>query len=339
MNPPADAPVPESSTVDTDPEALGIVRGLIDAEERRDLARYRQLLADDFVEQVNGHTITADADDAAYAAARVWSLSPGAHRLVDDIHAASGFVTVRYRLVDALPPGAPASTRPAPYVGYSVYRTSGGHVHHALHHIAAPSSSRVGRAPTPGAAREAAPVLAPDVIDLRDGAATLTPAVASTAGAPRPRSMFRRILGVLAVIVGLLLTEPLWVAPVVALAAATNGLTAFAVLAPIYFAVSVVVSFVVIARSTRQHAAGRLERLLTAEVDRPYLRRIRRLVQAGRVVGFVLASMFLGAVATTWLLLQLDRASRIRQMAVLSSIVFAVYFVGFYAGLTALVLR
>jgi hypothetical protein len=336
-----DAPGPTTRATDTDPESIGIVRGLLDAEERRDLARYRQLLADDYVEQVNGQTITSDADDAAYAAARGWALSPQAHRIVDDIHATSGFVTVRYRLVDALPPGAPASTKPAAYVGYSVYRADDGHVRHALHHIALPSAppvTRLGTDAAPGLEVEVPSGLVPDVIDLRDGAPTLTPAPTQLVGTPA-RSWPRRVLAALGIIVGIVITEPLFAAPVIAMAAWAGGLRTFLVLVPIYFVGSLALSLLVIARSARQSPAGRLERLLTAEVDRSYLRRIRRLVQAGRVLGFVLASMFLGSVATTWLLIQLEQTAHLRRSAAVSSVLFALYFVGFYAGLTALLFR
>jgi len=63
-----------------------------------------------------------------------------------------------------------------------------------------------------------------------------------------------------------------------------------------------------------------------------------RLVASGELVGFVLASFLLGGIVTTWLVRLSGRRQRIALVAVASSTLFAISFVGFYSGVARLLL-
>jgi hypothetical protein len=291
-----------------------LVGRLLDAERRRDLARYRELLADDFTEQTDDLPEIRDAEDAVYAAARSWALAPTGHLTVDDIHETAGCVTVRYRLDDALPIGAPPDRRPASFLGYSIYETADGHIIRAAHFL-----------------RE------------RDRSTTVTsrtseaPPASSDSPRPRRRSRGRRLLGGLAVALTALLSEPLYAAPVVATTAWRNGALAFAIWAPIYFALGYAAASIVVRRVGRRAPVSWFDRWLRKGAERRSMRRIRRLVQAGTWLGFALSSAIFGGIVTTWLLMELGRRDHIRPLALASSAIFAVSFVGLYAGLASLV--
>ena len=154
--------------------------------------------------------------------------------------------------------------------------------------------------------------------------------------AARRRTHRHRLIGGLTVLLSLLVAEPVWAAPVVATTAWRGGGLAFALLVPVYFALGYIASRMVIRRA-KGTASGWLERWLSGGADRRYLQGVRRLVQAGTVIGFVLSSMLFGAIITTWLLLQLGRNRHIRRDAAVSSFIFSVGFVGFYAGIASLI--
>ena len=75
----------------------------------------------------------------------------------------------------------------------------------------------------------------------------------------------------------------------------------------------------------------------TKEAQAALPRLVRRLVHTGRLIGFVLSSMLLGGIVTTWLLIQLGRRRHIRREAMASSLIFSTFFVGFYAGIASLI--
>jgi hypothetical protein len=334
------------------PRPSELVRRLLDAEAHHDLDGYRALLADEFTERTEGEITSQRGDDAAYAAARSWALAPSAYRRIDDISEAPGCVTVRYRLDHAVPVGITSRHRPSNFLGYSIYETRDGHIIRAGHFFSeerepadaladAPSGTT---APTPRSEGRSGPT------PRSEGRSGPTPRSEGRSG-PTPRSEGRsgldlsarkrrqrhRLLGGLTVMLSMLVAEPVWAAPVVATTAWRGGGLAFALLVPIYFALGYIASIVVIRRATKSATTGWFERWLSEGADRRYLRRIRRLVQAGTLIGFILSSMLFGALITTWLLLQLGRHRHIRRDAAASSLIFSVGFVGFYAGIASFI--
>lgn len=340
MSPPADLLVASAgSSVEgrgtADVVALGaldVVRRLLDAEEHRDTMRYRRLLHTAVRETVNGAPSAEGADEATAAAARAWSLSPQGRRVVDDVHDLGSHATVRYRLFGAVPAATGAHDAGAWY-GYSVYEVVDGLVVRALHQLApAPRRDGVPAAPAPTAVPSApAPSTA-----AAAGAEVVAPAPGESA-ATAARPWWRRAIGLLAAVVGFVLTEPLWAAPVVATTAWAGPAVGFATMLPLYGGVSFAVSLVLIRHAGGRGRPGRLECALGVEADRPGARRIRRLVQTGRAAGFVLSSVLLGSIATTWLLLQLGRREHVVRDSALSAAIFGVSFVAFYTGLASLV--
>ena len=297
-----------------------LVRRLLDADAHHDLAGYRALLADEFTEQTEGEITSRRGDDAAYAAARSWALAPSAYRSVDDISEAPGCVTVRYRLDRAVPVGVALRDRPGNFLGYSIYETRDGHIIRAGHFF---SEQKVAE-PLPAAPVEGA---GPASRVIRSDGTALC-CVGCGASASRHAA--------LTVLLSLLVVEPVWAAPVVATTAWRNGLLAFALFVPLYFALGYVASLVVIRRATMSRENSWFERWLSGGADRRYLRRVRGLVQAGTVAGFVLSSILFGAIITTWLLVQFGHQRHIRRDAMVSSLIFSLGFVGFYAGITSL---
>ena len=296
------------------------MRGLLDADARHDLARYRELLADEFTEMAEGEVTSRRADDAAYAAARSWALAPSAYRHVEEINETAGCVTVRYRLDHALPVGSVPRDRPRNFLGYSIYETRDGHVIRAGHFF----SEQPNGAP---------PTTASPALDPCPGPSDPS----SEERAQRRRTRRRRVLGALTVAVSLLIAEPVWAAPVVATTAWRGGAVACALLMPLYFALGYAASMFVIRRAARRARAGWFERWLRGSADRHYLRRVRRLVQAGTLIGFMLSSILFGPIVTTWLLIELGRRDHLRRHALVSSLIFAISFVGSYAGVASLI--
>ena len=312
------------------PRSSELVLRLLDAEAHHDLAGYRALLADEFTERTEGEVTSRRGDDAAYAAARSWALAPSAYRQIDDINEAPGCVTVRYRLDRAVPAGIASRERPSNFLGYSIYETRDGHIIRAGHFFSEqrePADVSSASAELAGASAEST---RPSRADRYEVAPPVDPS-------QRKRTRRHRMLGGLTVMLSMLVAEPVWAAPVVATTAWRSGGLAFALLVPTYFALGYIASLVVIRRATSSATSGWFERWLSEGADRRYLRRVRRLVQAGTLIGFILSSMLFGAIVTTWLLLQLGRHRHIRRDAATSSLIFSVGFVGFYAGIASLI--
>ncbi|GEM_PF-2340078 len=129
-------------------------------------------------------------------------------------------------------------------------------------------------------------------------------------------------------------------APIVALASVWGALTAWAVFATVYGAVSFVLALWAVRAYDRLSGGepGRLARWLSAQSDGRRGQWGRRLVTGGQAIGFVLASFLLGGIVTTWLtrVLRPDRPPVLTAAA--SCAIFGVTFAAQYAGIAALVL-
>lgn len=63
-----------------------------------------------------------------------------------------------------------------------------------------------------------------------------------------------------------------------------------------------------------------------------------KLIRSGKALGFIASSFLLGGVVTTWIVRYLGRREHIKSVALASSAIFAVTFVGLYSGLGKLLL-
>lgn len=63
----------------------------------------------------------------------------------------------------------------------------------------------------------------------------------------------------------------------------------------------------------------------------------RRMVEGGKLIGFVVSSVALGGIATTWLIRYAGRTEGIVKIGLLSCAIFGVGFAGTYAGVAALI--
>jgi hypothetical protein len=130
----------------------------------------------------------------------------------------------------------------------------------------------------------------------------------------------------------------LWAAPIGAAVHLVGAFAAFAVFAALYGAGSYVIAMWGVRAYERR--AVRPSRLAGWVAHAGEARRGRwgdRWLRTGRTAGFLFSSFALGGVLTTWLLRYAGVKKDIARLAAVSSAVFAVTFVGFYAGLFGLI--
>jgi hypothetical protein len=325
-------PAPSDLFLSSDAIALERVRQLVEAENRHDLLRYHALLHDDFVERVDGSMVSSTAEDAALSAARGWAAAPRSRRYIHDLGLASGLVTVRWTLLDAVhPAGGDPAVRD--FVGYTVYETADDRVLRAWHFVSQLRSR-------------------PDVVEhdaaVHDAAATAA-ATATATGEPRARvdaAVLARRVGRWALVPlagagSWIVQELVLAAPVIAAAARLGPAAAFALFAPLYFALSVAVSFVVLRRLSARGDAHAPHNAFTRWFEQTADSRsagwARRTIQAGSVAGFAVASFYLGAPVTVWALHRTGVPRPLQRLAVVASAIWAVGLVGFYCGVVRLV--
>lgn len=315
-------PVVADLFVSSDAVALERVRQLVEAENRHDLLRYHALLHDDFVERVDGSMVSSTAEDAALTAARAWAAAPHARRYVHDLGLASGLVTVRWTLLDAVHPGGGDDTV-RDFVGYTVYETADDRVLRAWHFV---SALRMPRANAAGAVAPGA------TVEHARPRASVMPALAR---------LGRWALIPLAGAGSWVVQEVMLAAPVIATAARLGAAPAFALFVPLYFALSVAVSFVVLhrlaARTDRAAPDNAFTRWFERTADSRSAGWARRTIQAGSVAGFAVASFYLGAPVTVWALHRTGVPRPLHRLAVVASAIWAIGLVGFYCGLVRVV--
>jgi len=156
---------------------------------------------------------------------------------------------------------------------------------------------------------------------------------------PAPTRAARRVavtvLGTAAVVALYLWDDALLAAPVIAMTGLAGAGAAIAVLGPLYALGSFGLAMLAVRAYNRQ-AAGHPSRLAARLSAHHVTRRsglARRLLDSGRVLGFVAASFLLGAILTTWLVRYAGRREGIERVALLSSLVFGLGFTAFYTGI------
>lgn len=143
--------------------------------------------------------------------------------------------------------------------------------------------------------------------------------------------------GAVAVVAVYLWDDLIFAAPVVATAGWIGPAAAFAVFAPLYALGSWVLAMVAV-RSYERSAGDRPNRLaswLEAQRERQRGTWARRLLDSGKLVGFVISSFLIGGILTTWILRYSGRREGIARLAAWSSAIFGVTFVGLYSGVAA----
>ena len=145
-------------------------------------------------------------------------------------------------------------------------------------------------------------------------------------------------VGACGVVVLYVWDDLLWAAPIGALVHLVGAFVAFAIFAALYGAGSYVIAmWGVRAYERRAQEPSRLAGWVARAGEARRGRWGERLLRAGGKVGFLVSSFALGGVLTTWLLRYAGVDRGIARVAALSSLVFALTFVGFYAGLFGLV--
>lgn len=157
----------------------------------------------------------------------------------------------------------------------------------------------------------------------------------------RPRAALPALAGALAVAALYVWDDVLFAAPVVAVTATVGPWVAMAVFSVVYGLGSFVLALLAV-RAYERWSGGEPSRLASWLESRTRGRRSRlahRLVDSGKVLGFVASSFLLGGIVTTWLIRYSGRSRGIVAVAAASSAVFAVSFTGWYVAVAFGVLR
>lgn len=155
----------------------------------------------------------------------------------------------------------------------------------------------------------------------------------------RRRGPVALVAAALAVAALYLWDDLIFAAPIVATAAWAGPVVAFVVFTPLYGLGSWMIALAAV-RAYERSSDGRPSRLaawLEHQRARPRSGWARRLLDSGRLLGFVVASFLIGGILTTWFLRYGGRRDGIARLSAWSSGIFAVTFVGMYSGLAALV--
>ncbi|MEJ7582979.1 MAG: hypothetical protein WKF43_02615 [Acidimicrobiales bacterium] len=128
--------------------------------------------------------------------------------------------------------------------------------------------------------------------------------------------------------------DALFAAPIVVTVGVLGTVPAFLILGTLYGVVNWIVALLAVrAYDRRTHGEpSRLETWIEAQVAGRRGAWAQRVIASGKVVGFVVASFVLGGIVTTWLMRYMGERKRIGMIAVASSAIFAITFVGFYSG-------
>lgn len=128
--------------------------------------------------------------------------------------------------------------------------------------------------------------------------------------------------------------DALFAAPVIAVTGLAGPLTAFGIFAVLYSVGSYILAVLAV-RAYDRRAAGRSSRLADWLAGHGQGRRTawgRRLLDSGKVVGFIASSFALGGIITTWLIRYGGRREGIERIAAMSSLIFGITFTAMYTG-------
>jgi len=147
------------------------------------------------------------------------------------------------------------------------------------------------------------------------------------------------VLAVLGIVVLYIWDDLILAAPIIAVAGWLGAWVSFLIFAGLYGLGSFGLAMLAV-RKYDEHSGTRsskLAKFIEVQTSGRRGRFARRLVDGGKFAGFVISSVVLGAIATTWLIRYAGRSHGITRIAALSSVIFAITFVAGYAGIAALV--
>jgi hypothetical protein len=158
----------------------------------------------------------------------------------------------------------------------------------------------------------------------------------AVAGGPRSiTAVFSGIAAGVSVAVLYIWDDVLLAGPIVAVTGLAGPITAFALFASVYALASFVLAMAGVRAYERwtRGAPSRFARWLTRQREARRATWARRLLDSGKVAGFVASSFLLGGIMTTFLIRYGGRRDGIERIALLSSVIFGVTFTAAYAGL------
>jgi len=177
---------------------------------------------------------------------------------------------------------------------------------------------------------------------LADGKSVPKSAVPKSAvpkSAVPKRGLAAGVLAVLGIVVLYIWDDLILAAPIIAVAGWLGAWVSFLIFAGLYGIGSFGLAMLAV-RKYEEHSgakSSRLAKFIEVQTSGRRGRFAHRLVDGGKIAGFVISSVALGAIATTWLIRYAGRTHGITRVAALSSAIFAVTFVAGYAGIAALV--
>ena len=167
----------------------------------------------------------------------------------------------------------------------------------------------------------------------------LPPSTLDKAKPRRTKANLAVVFAVVGVVFVYVWDDLILAAPIVAVAGWKGPWLAFFVFSTLYGLGSFVIAMIAV-RGYESHSDGResaLAKFIQNQMTGRRGRLTRRLVDSGKLVGFVISSIALGAIVTTWLIRYAGRSSGIAKVAASSSLIFGVSFVAGYAGIAALI--
>jgi hypothetical protein len=155
------------------------------------------------------------------------------------------------------------------------------------------------------------------------------------AGRTRQWQTLPGLAAVASVVVLYIWDDALLAAPVVAVTGLASPLAAFGIFTILYSVGSYILAMLAV-RAYDRRTVGESSRLadwLARQERRPRTAWARRLLDSGKVVGFIASSFALGGIVTTWLIRYGGRREGIDRIAAMSCLVFGITFTAMYTGI------
>ncbi|MEX0668473.1 MAG: hypothetical protein WD061_01890 [Candidatus Saccharimonadales bacterium] len=149
----------------------------------------------------------------------------------------------------------------------------------------------------------------------------------------------RKLIAVISIVIVYIWDDVLLAAPIVASAAIIGPLTTFGLFFLLYGTGSYIVAIKLVRIYERDKSQkSRLALWLDEQQNRPHGWVLKKTLSLGGVIGFVLSSWLAGGILTTFAIRYSGRGDSLHKLAAASSTIFAIGFVGQYAGIAGLIL-